>query len=405
MNKFEQTHEFRKWLASVQPEVVPLFSVNEHLEVATWVRSGTSPKRMLRRSQLMEETVVNIVEKGLRQDDWHGLLYIMGWGDLPGFRPLYVGKAGKRGVKNPISENLKNLAVNKTKFARWGDGLAYHIGDLSQVLFRWQAYRPPQQKYEKWADMLFVERDLPRLREKVSLALIPWYSSSVSPTGNNVSLEEAENELISLASQEFSDILLNVQGEKWCRPASADTARAPQTIGKKPLHIISDGKALEVLVGELEKCELVGLDVETCMRTQRLCLIQIATEQFIAIIDALAICDLSPLARIFGSEKILKIIHNATFERGVLRSVGLELAAVFDTLTASRRIRGKQPDGHSLAIVARRELNCDMDKTLQTSDWTRRPLTRSQIGYASLDADVLIDLYKVFNSFSTGRLL
>ncbi len=399
------TVSFREWLKNLQPEVVPLFAVDEHLAVTTWQRSGKSPRRMLRRSQRMEEVVIEIVEKGLRQDDWHGLLYMMGWGDLPGFRPLYIGKAGKRGVKNPISENLKNLAVDKSKFARWGDGMDYHIGDLSHILFRWQAYRPPQQKYEKWAEMLFVERDPPRLREKVSLVLIPWYSNSVTPSGRHASLEEAESELIALATDEFRDILLNVQGEKWWQPASSQAVEMPKAIGKKPLRLIADHTALHALVADLEKFAFIGLDVETCMRTGKLCLIQIATEQFVAIIDALAICDLSPLAKIFASPAIVKIIHNASFERGALRSVGMELVEVFDTLTASRRVRGKRPDGHSLAVVARRELNCDMDKTLQTSDWTRRPLTRAQIGYASLDADVLIDLYKVFRSFTTGRLL
>ena len=405
MNQLEQTHGLRKWLGNVRPEVVPLFAVDEHLAVSTWVRARTSPRRLLRRSQLMEDAVVNTVEKGLGQEDWQGLLYLMGWGDLVGFRPLYVGKAGRRGVKNPISANIKNIATDKSKFARWGDGLDYHIGDLSHVCFGWQAYRPPQQKYEKWAEMLFVERDPPRLREKVSLVLVPWYSNSITPSGRPASLEEAEIELIALASEEFRDILLNVQGEKWWRPASAPTVERPKALSEKPLRLIADQDSLHALVADLEKCEFIGLDVETCMRTQRLCLIQIATEQFIAIIDALAICDLSPLARIFASPDITKIIHNATFERGALRSVGIELAEVFDTLTASRRIRGKRPDGHSLAIVAKRELNCDMDKTLQTSDWTRRPLTRAQIGYASLDADVLIDLYKVFKSFTTGRLL
>lgn len=175
--------------------------------------------------------------------------------------------------------------------------------------------------------------------------------------------------------------------------------------GRKPTRFVTDPVTLADLVTELEKCEFIGLDVETCMRTQQLCLIQIATEQFVAIIDALAICDLSPLAGIFASSRIVKIIHNASFERGVLKGVGLALETVFDTLSESRRIRGKQPDGHSLGIVVKRELNCDMDKTLQTSDWSRRPLTRAQLAYASLDADVLIDLYKLFRSFSTGRLL
>lgn len=353
----------------------------------------------------MENAIVNIVAQGLNRDDWEGLLYVMGWGDLPSFRPLYVGKAGKRGVKNPISANIKNIATDKSKFARWGDGLDYHIGDLSHSLFQWSAYRPPQEKYEKWAEMLFVDRALLRLREKVNLVLIPWYSASIGPSGNHLTLEEAESEAIAVAASEFKETLLNHKGENWKRPASSKTVKTPRIGNDKPIQLIKNFAALNAIVTDLEKCEFIGLDVETCMRTQRLCLIQIATEQFVVIIDPLAISDISPLNRIFASPRIIKIIHNASFERRILKGVGLCLENIFDTLSESRRARGKREDGHSLAVVAKRELNKEIDKTLQTSDWTRRPLNKGQIVYAALDADILIDLFKVFKSFTTERML
>ena len=37
-----------------------------------------------------------------------------------------------------------------------------------------------------------------------------------------------------------------------------------------------------------------------------------------------------------------------------------------------------------------------MDKRLQTSDWTQRPLSPGQLDYAAVDAEVLLDLYHVF---------
>jgi alpha-tubulin suppressor-like RCC1 family protein len=54
----------------------------------------------------------------------------MGIGMLPSFHPLYVGKAEKKGVTKPISANIRNIRRNKHMFARWGNGLDYHIGDL-----------------------------------------------------------------------------------------------------------------------------------------------------------------------------------------------------------------------------------------------------------------------------------
>jgi ribonuclease D len=50
----------------------------------------------------------------------------------------------------------------------------------------------------------------------------------------------------------------------------------------------------------------------------------------------------------------------------------------------------QQGGGHSLLAVARRELDCVLDKRSQTSDWSRRPLTPSQ---PAMDVEVLVDLY------------
>jgi hypothetical protein len=114
------------------------------------------------------------------------------------------------------------------------------------------------------------------------------------------------------------------------------------------------------------------------------------------VIDARAPIDLEPLARIFESPAIVKVIHNATFERSVLARANIALANMFDTLVASRRIRGRLAEGHSLAAVCRRELDKVLDKSQQTSDWTRRPLTDAQIAYAALDVEVLVQLYELF---------
>ena len=128
-----------------------------------------------------------------------------------------------------------------------------------------------------------------------------------------------------------------------------------------------------------------------------LCTVQLSTPTYNAIVDALAIRDLEPLARVFESSDVLKVIHNASFERSVLAKLNLALVNVFDTLTASRRIRGKRIDGgHGLAAVCERELGRAVDKTEQTSDWTRRPLSERQIAYAALDGEVLLELHATF---------
>lgn len=200
------------WLWAVpQHRLVPLFDCSHEMVVRTR-ESGLEKRRLLCRSSEMESAIIEMVEAGLEQKGWEGLLYIMGWGDESDFRPLYVGKAERKGVQNALSANLANIRSNRHKFARWGDGVAYHIGDLSQALFGFKAYRPATRKYKRWAVKLFQPFDPPCLRELVTLYLAPWPDGSAGPSGLAGSLAAVEKEVIALASVQFAESLLNVDG-------------------------------------------------------------------------------------------------------------------------------------------------------------------------------------------------
>jgi len=166
---------------------------------------------------------------------------------------------------------------------------------------------------------------------------------------------------------------------------------------KKPVRWVDTAEGLRTAVRELETESVVGLDVETTLTDHRLCLVQLAGSTFTALVDALTV-DLAPLAGLLASEVVVKVIHNASFERRVLGAAGFEIRGVFDTLTASRAARGRSVlGGHGLAAVCERELGVELDKGEQTSDWTRRPLTERQVAYAALDTEVLVRLFGVFD--------
>jgi DNA polymerase I-like protein with 3'-5' exonuclease and polymerase domains len=92
------------------------------------------------------------------------------------------------------------------------------------------------------------------------------------------------------------------------------------------------------------------------------------------------------------------IAHNATFEERWLRE---RLGAEFDlddTMIASRVLytgtnAARGQFSHSLAAVAKRELKRELPKDEQESDWSARPLTRSQLEYAARDAMILPSLF------------
>ena len=138
----------------------------------------------------------------------------------------------------------------------------------------------------------------------------------------------------------------------------------------------------------------IGFDVETTLASRTLCLVQVSNGERTWIVDPFEVGDLRPLADVLEAQALVKIIHNASFERSVMKKHGIGLDGVYDTLAESRRRRRNVEGGHSLKAVCRRELGLEMDKAEQLSDWAQRPLNEAQVGYAALDASVLVELWK-----------
>jgi len=392
--------KFREWLSTFSDAFfVPLFDADEHGFVRTRLTGRDKNKRTLCRSQEMEQAMVDLVTRGFDEEDWCGILYVMGWGERTSFRPLYIGKANRWGrTPGKVSANLAQIRTERRKFGRWGDGSAYHIGDLSQALFKWEAYKGAEDKYERWAEMLFVDRDAAKLREPTSLMLIPWRTTSRGPSGEEVPLEQGEEEAIEVAIEEFEDIVLNVAGETWWAPqASAKAQATSRATPGLPVRLVEDAAALRAAVDEMRPYDVVGLDVETTLYTQELCLVQLGCADFTVIVDVKKVSNLEPLGSLLTDEGTLKVIHNASFEKRVLGEAGFRIGPIYDTLKTSRLLRGSKVR-HRLDSVCERELGIVLDKGAQTSQWDRRPLTQTQLDYAALDAEVLVKLHEALSN-------
>jgi ATP-dependent Lhr-like helicase len=172
------------------------------------------------------------------------------------------------------------------------------------------------------------------------------------------------------------------------------TALGGSATPRNEVQWVDTPAALRAVSEELGREDVLGLDVETALDFGTLCLLQIATRQRTFLIDPFAVGDLKPLIEVLNGATPVKVIHNARFERRVLATLGIALNGVFDTLEASRCARGREAlGGHSLAMVCERELGVVLDKSSQTSNWSRRPLDAEQLKYAALDAEVLLALY------------
>ena len=145
-------------------------------------RGGTA-RQNLTRSQECEALILSVTDQlvadwtsGARKLD--GMLYLMGWKQAGEFVPLYIGKAESTGRGGGLSVNITNLHTDKSKFARWGDNYAYHIGDLSACVLPGHRDEKKLPKYESWAACLFVS-GTSRLREPVYFWATTWNCSDV----------------------------------------------------------------------------------------------------------------------------------------------------------------------------------------------------------------------------------
>ncbi len=180
--------------------------------------------------------------------------------------------------------------------------------------------------------------------------------------------------------------------------AEVEEPDAPTARPTNPVVWVASPEDAAAACVALAEEPVLGLDVETTLRTHSLCLLQVAGVSTTYLFDPLALTDLAPLAALLADPAITKVIHKASFERSVLEPLGIEFVNVVDTLDVSKQVRGTQADGgHSLKAVAMRELGLVMDKTEQVSNWSRRPLTERQLAYAALDAEVLIRLHDRFH--------
>jgi ribonuclease D len=174
-------------------------------------------------------------------------------------------------------------------------------------------------------------------------------------------------------------------------------------IPRVPVHV-ADPAALQLLVEALRREPVVALDTESNsfhVFKERVCLIQLSGATTDYIVDPIAV-DVRPLGEVLcdGRETVL---HGADYDvRCLWREYGWRLPHLFDTMVAARRL-GRP--GLGLSALVEAKFGVRMSKAHQRSDWGRRPLSREQLVYASLDTQFLLAIAEEFKAELAAREL
>ena len=91
------------------------------------------------------------------------------------------------------------------------------------------------------------------------------------------------------------------------------------------------------------------------------------------------------IAHLLSDPAVLKILHYARFDLGVLRhGLGIEVTPVWCTKIASRLTR-TYTDRHGLKDLIREVLGIEISKQQQSSDWGAPVFSEAQLEYAAAD--------------------
>lgn len=160
-------------------------------------------------------------------------------------------------------------------------------------------------------------------------------------------------------------------------------------------QLIEDQQSLEKICEQLAKADVLAIDTEF-VRTRtlyaKLGLLQVCDGKQLALIDPLAIADLSSFWRLLTNSNIVKVLHACSEDLEVfLTSGNCKPVKLIDSQIMMSFL------GHGISLGYAAMVNhftgIELDKSESRTDWLKRPLTEKQLSYASADVDHLFALY------------
>ncbi len=171
-------------------------------------------------------------------------------------------------------------------------------------------------------------------------------------------------------------------------------------------YVRSDAE-LAAVVAELRAGPLVAVDTEAASfhkYVDRVYLVQLSSRTRTAIVDPLAVGNLSPIGALLVDPAVEKVFHDADYDLRILdRDYGFRAVRLFDTRIAAQLL-GEPAIG--LGSLLEKHLGIKLSKTHQKADWSQRPLPPAMLAYAADDTRHLPRLRDLLHEqlVSRGRI-
>ncbi len=158
---------------------------------------------------------------------------------------------------------------------------------------------------------------------------------------------------------------------------------------------ISNRESFRAFIERASSSSFLAIDTEFLREKTyyaKLCLLQIATENEVAIIDPFKVGSLTPLAALFEDEAIVKVFHACDQDIEILyHEIGVAPKPLFDTQVAAALLGHPKQVGYGALVHS--ICGVTLKKADSFTDWSVRPLSDSQIKYAADDVIYLAKMY------------
>lgn len=163
------------------------------------------------------------------------------------------------------------------------------------------------------------------------------------------------------------------------------------------IQYINTPDQLAKLCEQIKKEPWLALDTEFLREKTyypKFCLLQIATPQWVACIDPIALPKLDELFDAIYNPAIVKVFHSCRQDLEIFYQLTGKLPSpIFDTQVAAPLLGFQDNPGYAMLVSSLLSIN--LNKAHTRADWSKRPLTEAQIEYAADDVIYLCQIYQI----------
>ncbi|MGZ4954451.1 MAG: ribonuclease D [Methylobacter sp.] len=167
--------------------------------------------------------------------------------------------------------------------------------------------------------------------------------------------------------------------------------------GQANIQYINTPDQLTQLCEQIKKESWIALDTEFLREKTyypKFCLLQIATPEWVACIDPIALPSLDILFEVIYSPLIVKVFHSCRQDLEIFYQITGKLPEpLFDTQIAAPLLGFQENPGYAMLVSSL--LNINLNKAHTRADWSKRPLIDAEIQYAADDVIYLCKIYQM----------